>query len=229
MSISTARILASAGLWQATINLPSTVSLLVTTQVRLRRRLRHSLSVTRFRSLLMQYLMTQAGDHNWFDYPKVWSGRRQMGFRTDRKSTRLNSSHRLPYTTLFRSGRTMAGNDQLAFYSVVTGYYSSPSPTATPTLPQRNPISLVAYAVSNDPSGRPQLVRLSKGLVWQAANGFQDRSEEHTSELQSPIALHDALPIWPDYGRQRSTCLLQCRYWLLLKSVSDGDSDTPSA
>ena len=71
-------------------------------------------------------------------------------------------------------GRTMTGNDQIAFYSVVTGYYSSPSPTATPTLNQRNPISLVAYTVSNDPSGRPQLVRLSKGLVWQAANGFQD-------------------------------------------------------
>ena len=65
------------------------------------------------------------------------------------------------------ASRPMDGNDQVAFYSDVPGYYSSPSPTATPTRNQRNPTSLVAYSVSGDSLGRPLLVRLAKGLVWE--------------------------------------------------------------
>lgn len=72
------------------------------------------------------------------------------------------------------AGGTMTGNDQIAFYSGVPGYYSSPSPTATPDRNSRYPASLVAYAVSADARGRPQLVRLAKGLVWEAAGGWQD-------------------------------------------------------
>lgn len=73
------------------------------------------------------------------------------------------------------SSRPMDGNDQIAFYSDIRGYYtdSSPTPTATPTRNQRNPISLVAYTISNDPSGRPQLVRLAKGLTWESNDGWQ--------------------------------------------------------
>lgn len=65
------------------------------------------------------------------------------------------------------ASRAMDGNDQIAFYSDVRGYYSSPSPTATPTRNQRNPISLIGFTISNDSNGRPQLVRLAKGLVWE--------------------------------------------------------------
>jgi hypothetical protein len=73
------------------------------------------------------------------------------------------------------TSRSMNGNDQLAFYGEVRGYYtdSSPSPTATPTRNQRNSISLVAYSVSNDPAGRPQLVRLAKGLTWESDRGWK--------------------------------------------------------
>ncbi|MEN3371320.1 MAG: hypothetical protein V7609_3463 [Verrucomicrobiota bacterium] len=73
------------------------------------------------------------------------------------------------------TNRPMNGNDQIAFYSDVRGYYtdSNPSPTATPTRNQRNPISLIGYTVSSDPSGRPQLVRLAKGLTWESNNGWQ--------------------------------------------------------
>lgn len=65
----------------------------------------------------------------------------------------------------------MNDNDQIAFYTEIPGYYSSPSPTATPTRNQRNSTSLVGYCVANDISGRPQLVRMAKGLVWQAVSG----------------------------------------------------------
>ena len=73
------------------------------------------------------------------------------------------------------TNRPMTGNDQIAFYSDVRGYYtdSNPTPTATPTRNQRNPISLVGYAISNDPSGRPQLARLAKGLTWESTGGWQ--------------------------------------------------------
>lgn len=73
------------------------------------------------------------------------------------------------------TNRPMNGNDQIAFYSDVRGYYtdSNPSPTATPTRNQRNPISLVGYSISNDLAGRPQLVRLAKGLIWESTGGWQ--------------------------------------------------------
>lgn len=68
--------------------------------------------------------------------------------------------------------RGMNGNDQLAFYATVPGYYSSPSPTPTPTRNSRNPISLIAYSLAFDPTGRPQLVRLAKGLTWESSGGW---------------------------------------------------------
>jgi hypothetical protein len=57
-------------------------------------------------------------------------------------------------------GGTMAGNDQIAFYSAVPGYY--------PSTGSQSPVSLVAYRV-NSLSGATafnKLERLGKGLVW---------------------------------------------------------------
>src|SRR5439155_15923166 len=83
------------------------------------------------------------------------------------------------------------GNDTIAFYSTVPGYYPSPS-----TSTQQGPLSLVAYRV-NSSSTSPsynKLERMGKGLVWNAVSGSTNqtpvvfmpiRSEEHTSELQS--------------------------------------------
>ena len=57
-------------------------------------------------------------------------------------------------------GGTMTGNDQIAFYSAVPGYY--------PSTGSQSPVSLVAYRV-NSLSGATafnELERLGKGLVW---------------------------------------------------------------
>jgi len=57
-------------------------------------------------------------------------------------------------------GGTMAGNDQIAFYSAIPGYY--------PSTGSQSPVSLVAYRV-NSLSGATafnKLERLGKGLVW---------------------------------------------------------------
>ena len=71
-------------------------------------------------------------------------------------------------------GGSMPDNDQIAFYAGVPGYYSSPSPTATPDRNGRNAASLIAYAVAADSTGRPQLVRMAKGLVWEPWGPWQD-------------------------------------------------------
>jgi hypothetical protein len=52
-------------------------------------------------------------------------------------------------------GGAMAGNDQIAFYSNVPGYY--------PSTGSQSPISLVAYRVN---ASSNKLERLGKGLVW---------------------------------------------------------------
>jgi type II secretion system protein J len=56
-------------------------------------------------------------------------------------------------------GNTEAGNDQIAFYSVIPGYY--------PSTGSQSPISLVAYRIS----ATNKLERMSKGLVWNAVSG----------------------------------------------------------
>src|SRR4030095_10328993 len=53
-----------------------------------------------------------------------------------------------------------SGNDQLAFYSTVSGYY--------PASGSQSPISLVAYRINSTSSSTSfnKLERMSKGLVW---------------------------------------------------------------
>ena len=59
-------------------------------------------------------------------------------------------------------GGTMNGNDQIAFYSSVPGYYPTPS--------YQSPISLVAYRINQDtsPGNRAylKLQRMGKGFIW---------------------------------------------------------------
>jgi hypothetical protein len=57
-------------------------------------------------------------------------------------------------------GGPMTGNDQIAFYSAVPGYY--------PTTGWQSPVSLVAYRVNslNGATAFNKLERLGKGLVW---------------------------------------------------------------
>jgi hypothetical protein len=64
-------------------------------------------------------------------------------------------------------GGTMAGNDLIAFYSAVPGYYPSGYSAG-----QQSPVSLVAYRVNSDStsSAYNKLERMGKGLVWNAVS-----------------------------------------------------------
>jgi hypothetical protein len=57
-------------------------------------------------------------------------------------------------------GGAMAGNDRIAFYSSVPGYY--------PPTGSQSPVSLVAYRINSDStsSSYNKLERMGKGLVW---------------------------------------------------------------
>ncbi len=57
-------------------------------------------------------------------------------------------------------GGAMTGNDRIAFYSGVPGYY--------PSTGSQSPVSLVAYRVNSDPtsSSYNKMERMGKGLVW---------------------------------------------------------------
>ena len=87
-------------------------------------------------------------------------------------------------------GGTMAGNDRIAFYSAIPGYY--------PSTGSQSPVSLVAYRV-NSLSGATafnKLERLGKGLVW---NGV---SATNTPVVFMPLTIgpSTAVPLgtWPN-------------------------------
>lgn len=56
------------------------------------------------------------------------------------------------------------GNDQIAFYSEVPGFY--------PSAGSQSPVSLVAYRIDNNPASATylQLQRMGKGLLWNGVN-----------------------------------------------------------
>jgi hypothetical protein len=79
-------------------------------------------------------------------------------------------------------GGTMAGNDRIAFYSAIPGYY--------PSTGSQSPVSLVAYRV-NSLSGATafnKLERLGKGLVW---NGV---SATNTPVVFMPLTISGTWP-----------------------------------
>lgn len=100
-----------------------------------------------------------------------------------------------------------AGNDQIAFYSTVPGYY--------PSSGSQSPVSLVAYRVYN-PSPAPspcgdcnKLQRMGKGLVWNAVSTADTpvvfmpiplASLLPIGELPSPTPNPTSTPAWPQAG-----------------------------
>jgi Tfp pilus assembly major pilin PilA len=62
------------------------------------------------------------------------------------------------------AGNTQAGNDQIAFFSLASGYYPTPS--------YQSPVSLIAYRVNSDSSSTNlarsynKLERMGKGFIW---------------------------------------------------------------
>jgi hypothetical protein len=87
----------------------------------------------------------------------------------------LKSSAASPLRNLLQPG-----NDKIAFYSAVPGYYLSGS-----TSTQQSPVSLVSYRVN----AQHKLERMGKGLVW---NAF---STVETPVVFMPIPLASPLPI----------------------------------
>ena len=90
------------------------------------------------------------------------------------------------------SGGSMGGNDQIAFYSCVAGYYPTPS--------FQSPISLVGYRVNSDSNGRSfnKLERMSKGLIWNGVSSsytpilFLDSASTTTIANKWPAAVSNS-------------------------------------
>jgi len=78
-------------------------------------------------------------------------------------------------------GGAMAGNDGIAFYSAVPGYYPAGVPSS------QSPVSLVAYRLNSDStsSAYNRMERMGKGLVW---NGV---SSTDTPVVFMPIKITD--------------------------------------
>ncbi len=105
------------------------------------------------------------------------------------------------------------GNDQIAFYSQVEGYYSSSGATS-----DQGPLSLVAYRINaNSTSANYNAMeRLGKGLVW-TATGTTDFSNSKQLDIPmvfypNPIAVSWKLnssvtysPPWPQAASSTAT------------------------
>jgi len=79
-------------------------------------------------------------------------------------------------------GGTMAGNDRIAFYSAIPGYY--------PSTGSQSPVSLVAYRVNSNStsSSYNKMERMGKGLVW---NGV---SATNTPVVFMPLTISATWP-----------------------------------
>src|SRR5437762_2508418 len=93
------------------------------------------------------------------------------------------------------------GNDQIAFYSSVPGYY--------PASIYQSPVSLVAYRVNSlsSSSSYDKLERMGKGLLWNAATPTPAPVVYIPIPLASPLPVGDLpsptpnplpLPAWPE-------------------------------
>jgi hypothetical protein len=90
------------------------------------------------------------------------------------------------------------GNDQIAFYSTVPGYY--------PSTGSQSPVSLVAYRVNS----QNKLERMGKGLVWNAVSTTDTPVVFIPIPVASPLPLGDLpsptpapplpTPAWPQAG-----------------------------
>jgi type II secretory pathway pseudopilin PulG len=134
------------------------------------------------------------------------------------------------------------GNDVIAFYSNVPGYYPTPS--------YQSPISLVAYRVykpSTTPSPCPncnKLERMGKGLLWNAATPSPApvvfmpvplASPIPIAELPQPAPSPTASPAWPEVASNTNTWsdseiigsqVFRFEYYYLLKGQTNPATGT---
>ena len=89
-----------------------------------------------------------------------------------------------PFTTTPPECGTQAGNDEMAFYTNVPGYYASGS-----TGSQQGPVSLVGYRINSSATTLGnKMERLGAGLVW---NGFSPINLPN-----NPVMFRTALDPW---------------------------------
>jgi hypothetical protein len=137
------------------------------------------------------------------------------------------------------------GNDQIAFYSVVPGYY--------PVTGSQSPVSLVAYRVNSNStlSSYNKMERFGKGLVWNAISTTDTPVVFMPIPIASPIPLVELpnpapnplpTPAWPQAGNMATDPayevvgpqVFRFEYYYLLKGQVAGGttynpifSDTP--
>jgi type II secretory pathway pseudopilin PulG len=127
------------------------------------------------------------------------------------------------------------GNDQIAFYSSVPGYY--------PTAGSQSPVSLVAYRVNSNSglSSYNKMERLGKGLVWNAVSTTDKpvvfmpvpvASPLPIAELPSaPTPTPSPSPAWPQAGNMTPDAayelvgpqVFRFEYYYLLKNGTLSD------
>jgi len=145
----------------------------------------------------------------------------------------LKSSAALPLRRVLQPG-----NDQIAFYSVVPGYY--------PSSGAQSPVSLVAYRVNSDStsSAHNKMERMGKGLVWNAVSTTDTPVVFIPIPVASPLSLGDvptqtltptptpaANPAWPQAGNMAPDAsyevigpqVFRFEYYYLLKTGAFSD------
>jgi hypothetical protein len=127
------------------------------------------------------------------------------------------------------------GNDQIAFYSAVPGYYPASS--------YQSPVSLVAYRVNADStsSSYNKMERMGKGLLWNAATPTPAPVVFIPIPLASPLPVGDLpsptpnplpAPAWPEASSATTSWsdsevigpqVFRFEYYYLLKNGSFSD------
>ena len=126
------------------------------------------------------------------------------------------------------------GNDQIAFYSAVPGYY--------PSTGSQSPVSLVAYRVTSNSasSSYNKMERMGKGLVWNAVSTTDTPvvfipvpvASPLPSPLPSPMPNPSPAPAWPETASSANTWsgsevigpqVFRFEYYYLLKDGSFSD------
>src|SRR5437016_812195 len=126
-----------------------------------------------------------------------------------------------------------AGNDTIAFYSTVPGYY--------PSTGSQSPVSLVAYRINT----QNKLERMGKGLVWSAVSNTDIpvvfmpiplASPLPTPEIPFPAPNPTPTPAWPEIAGTGSWSdfevigpqVLRFEYYYLLKSQTNPAAANPT-
>ncbi len=125
------------------------------------------------------------------------------------------------------------GNDQIAFFSHVPGYYASGA--------AQSPISLLAYRINNnDPSSELylRLERMGKGLLWNGvdqANVKPDNKDFTSPIVFLPLLIADRWPAATESGTYNAdyqtigSQVFRFEYYYLLKNGSVTDVPTTAA